>query len=91
MDVTPHSAEDRNLSRMKRRRLEAEIMVYDADRTKLLRRKEEAQIQKRLIEKEIAAQNSLLVQKQEEERKIAQDIQTTNNELLRLRKAINSL
>lgn len=74
-----------------RRRLEAEMLMYQSDRAKLLRQRMDLEMEKRVLKKEIELKTLEMHRKDEEERKLIADVQGIENELLRLRKRFNLL
>lgn len=78
-------------SQAKRRRLEAEMLMYQSDRGRFLRKKEELDVEKRTLEHALLAKEAELVLKEDEVRKVALDIQGVDNELLRLKREMNRL
>ncbi len=80
-----------NASGSERRRLEAEMLMYQADRSKLLRQRTAIEMEKRVLKKELEEMSLALLRKTDEEQKMINDIQNTENELFRLRKRFNLL
>lgn len=80
-----------NASGSERRRLEAEMLMYQADRSKLLRQRTAIEMEKQVLKKELEEISLALLRKTDEEQKLINDIQNTENELFRLRKRFNLL
>lgn len=80
-----------NTSGSERRRLEAEMLMYQSDRSKLLRQRTAIEMEKRVLKKELEEMSLALLRKTDEEQKLITDIQNTENELFRLRKRFNLL
>ncbi len=74
-----------------RHRLEAELLMYQADRSKIVRRRSELDAEKRVLQKELEQKEQELARKENEIQKVIVDIQNTDNELFRLRKRFGAL
>ncbi|MEP7162968.1 MAG: hypothetical protein ABI747_04395 [Candidatus Moraniibacteriota bacterium] len=82
---------DQQSSSIKRHHLETEMVIYQSDRSKFLRKKEALDLEIRTLKKKLEEDRVLLLGKEEETRKLLRDLEMVESELLRLRKKFNTL
>jgi hypothetical protein len=73
-------------ARLRRRRMESEVYMLQSDRSRFVREEEAILSEIRMIEKAIAEKEMELDLKHQEKNRIAQKIQETDIELLRLKR-----
>ena len=89
MTLPVHTASEESAS--KKRRLDSEMVMLQSDRSKLLRSKEAADLEKRTLEHALRLKEEELSRKDEESKKLAFEIQQLDSELIRLKRQRNAL
>ncbi len=77
--------------RHKRRRLESERQLLDADRMRLLHQKEAIEVELRSLNRDLELKKGEYEEKRGQFEKLARDIQDKDAEILHLRKEYNTL
>ena len=83
--------QDKDKAKAQRRRLESEMLIYQSDRSKLLRIKEGIDGELRALKKELSEAELRFTLKEQEVQKVVRDIQELETEMTRLKRQFNLL